>query len=329
MDIRIAMAGLAHGHGTGFLKDALNHEGVKIAGFYDRDKSKAQAASSQFDAPVFDSLDDLLRSSGANTLLTAAVNNEKAPIILKAIKAGLNIVADKPLVTRLEDLDAIEAALDKNPKVKLYLMLTERYNPVLVTAKRLIQKGEIGKIASIINMRPHRLKPENRPDWMFDSEKYGGIINDIGVHDIDIACWISESDMDTILASHVSNLRFSQFSDFEDNGAAMFTLKNGATVFILESWFTPDMYPHHGEMKFIFHGTNGQIIADPQNKTVTLYSDTKALHNAEIIETAEDYVSDPLKYFSYDDYKPVIDTKDSLRAQRNALLCQSKGQFNK
>ncbi|HOO25472.1 MAG TPA: Gfo/Idh/MocA family oxidoreductase, partial [Clostridiales bacterium] len=209
------------------------------------------------------------------------------------------------------------------------LMLTERYNPVLVTAKRLIQDGEIGKIASIINMRPHRLKPEKRPDWMFDGEKYGGIINDIGVHDIDIACWISESEIDTILASHVSNLRFSQFSDFEDNGAAMFTLKNGATVFILESWFTPDMYPHHGEMKFIFHGTNGQITADPQNKTVTLYSDTKALHNAKIIEAAEDYVSDPLKYFSHDDYKPVIDTKDSLRAQRNALLCQSKGQFNK
>ncbi len=329
MDIRIAMAGLAHGHGTGFLKDALKHEGVKIVGFYDSDKSRAQSASQEFNAPVFDSLDDLLSLSGANVLLTAAVNSEKAPIIIKGIESGLNIVADKPLVTRLEDLDAIERALDKNPKAKVYLMLTERYNPVLVTAKRLIKEGEIGKIASVINMRPHRLKPENRPDWMFDSKKYGGIINDIGVHDIDIACWISESEIDSILASHVSNLRFSQFPDFEDNGAAMFTLKNGANVFILESWFTPDMYPRHGEMKFIFHGTNGQITADPQNESVTMYSDTKALHNVDIIEAEEDYVSDPLKYFSSDNYKPIISTKDSLQAQRNALLCQSKGQFNK
>ncbi|NLP48789.1 MAG: Gfo/Idh/MocA family oxidoreductase [Clostridiales bacterium] len=323
MKIKIAMAGLAHAHGLSFLEDALKFGGVELVGFYDEDREKALEASKQFAAPLYESLDSLLEESGANTFLTAAINNERAAIIAKAIDKGLNIIADKPLATTLEDLEKIERALERNKSVKLYLMLTERYNPVLVTARKLIQAGEIGRLANIINMRPHRLKPENRPGWMFDSEKYGGILNDIGVHDIDIACWVAQSEVKSVLAANASNLRFKDYTDFDDVGSAMLLLEEGTTVFILESWFTPDQYPHHGEMKFIFHGTNGQIIADPQNKRVTMYSDTKALHDVEIIEPHENYVSDPLKYFSQKGYKPVIDTKESIQAQKNALICQA------
>lgn len=325
MDIKIAMAGLAHGHGVGFLGSALNLGGVSVTGFYDDENpANAQEASKQFNAPVYSNLDELLQNSGANTLITAAINSSKADIIVKAIDTGLNIISDKPLVTTMEDLNRITDALERNKNVKLYLMLSERYNPVLVTAKKLIDAGEIGQIVSIINMRPHRLKPEGRPAWMFDSSLYGGIINDLGVHDIDIATYLSGSDVQEILAASTSNMRYTEFDDFNDNGEAMLRLKNGCIVFILESWLTPEKYPHHGEMKFIVHGTKGQIIADPQNSKVTLYSDTKEQQDVEIIYPKETYVSDPLKYFSNPNHKASVTTQDGLKAQKAALACQMR-----
>lgn len=330
MEIKIAMAGLAHGHGIGFLGSALKFKGVSVMGFYDdKNPESAGEASKLFNAPVYSDLDELLQNSGANTLLTAAINSDKADIIVKAIDAGLNIISDKPLVTTMDDLKKITNALERNKKVKLYLMLSERYNPVLVTAKKIIDSGEIGKVVNIINMRPHRLNPQGRPAWMFDSKQYGGIINDLGVHDIDIAVWLSGSGVDEILAACVSNKRFTQFNDFYDNGEAMLRLKNGCVVFILESWLTPEKYPHHGEMKFIVHGTKGQILADPQNNKVTLYSDTKEEHNVEIVNPKETYVSDPLKYFSDPNYKAIVSTRDGIQAQKAALECQEFAERNR
>lgn len=323
METKIAMAGLAHGHGIGFLASALKIDGVSVTGFYDNtNKMAAQEASEKFNAPVYDNLDELILHSGANTLITAAINSDKADIIVKAVDAGLNIISDKPLVTTMNDLNRITDALERNKNVKLYLMLSERYNPVLFTAKQLIDAGNIGSVVSIINMRPHRLRPEGRPDWMFNSRQYGGILNDIGVHDIDIAVWLGSSDVDEVLAASVSNKRFTEICDFNDNGEAMLRLKNGCIVFILESWLTPDKYPHHGEMKFIIHGTQGQIIADPQNNTVTIYSDTKEQHEAKLIIPVETYVSDPIKYFSDPAHTAAVTMLDSIKAQKAALECQ-------
>lgn len=323
MEIKIAMAGLAHGHGIGFLGSALKQKGVSVTGFFDNENiQSALEASKKFNAPVYEDLDKLLLDSGANTLITAAVNSKKADIIVKAIDAGLNIISDKPLVTKMEDLQKIIEALNRNKDVKLYLMLSERYNPVLVTAKALIESGEIGNPVSIINMRPHKLHPNDRPAWMFDSMLYGGIINDIGVHDIDIATWLGGSDVDEILAASTSNRRFTNISDFNDNGEAMLRLKNGCIVFLLESWLTPEQYPYHGEMKFIIHGTHGQIIADPQNERVTLYSETRPPQDVTVIQPAENYVSDPIKYFSDKSHKASVTTGDSIKAQKVALTCQ-------
>lgn len=324
MNIRIAMAGLAHGHGTGFLGEAVKMNGVEAVGFWDcENRDAVRSAAERFSAPIFDSLEALLNASGANVLLTAAVNADKADLIVQGIEAGFHIIADKPLVTTVKDLERISEALDRHPEVHLFLMLSERYNPVLVTAKALIDSGEIGEVVHVVAMRPHRLRPEGRPDWMFDSKRYGGILNDIGVHDIDIAVWLADSPVDKILSAGVSNSRYRQYEDFKDNGEALLRLKNGCTAYILESWLTPEKYPHHGEMKFIIHGTKGQITADPQEKTVYYYSDSTPPTYAPIQHRSESYVSDPMKLFANPNHAVAVTTADGIRAQAAALACQA------
>lgn len=327
--ICLAVAGLAHGHGIGFLREAVASGQACAAGFFDPDNPlEAEKAAREFGAPVYAGFDEMLDKSGAAAVLTAAVNAKKAPLILRTLEKGLGVIADKPLVTRVEDADAI-AALLKRGSGRLCLMLTERCNPVLVTAKSVIDSGEIGEPVNIIAMRPHRLKPAGRPAWMFDSTLYGGILNDLAVHDIDIVNWLSGNTADAILAAETSNRRFREYPDFEDNGQIMLRMKNGCTAFILVSWLTPGKYPHHGEMKFIIHGTRGQICADPQNGTVTVYSDCLAPYEADIVMPRVSFAADALAAMADPSYVPVVSGPEALAAQKTALLCQQAARQNR
>ncbi len=321
-EVRIAMAGLAHPHGVGFLKNALKHEGVSIVGFYDNDNPEnARAAAEEFGAPVFTDLDDLLYNQGANTLLTAQINYAKPKYIIRALKAGLGVIADKPMATTLEDLDAIEAAA-KETGAPIFLMLTERYDPAVYTAKQMIDRGEIGKITSQYLVRPHRLRPERRPAWMFVRQQYGGIVNDIGVHDIDLARFFTGSEVKSVLGAKVANMRFTQYTDFCDTGTALFEMEDGSVATVTVHWMTPDAYHAHGDVRFLLEGTNGFLTISTVEKTVRFASDTHPIGYAEIVTPPLSCEEDALATMADRSHKPVITTQDSINATRAALLAQ-------
>ena len=55
-----------------------------------------------------------------------------------------------------------------------------------VFAGQLIQDGAIGTPIHIDGFGPHRVgDPKGRPQWFFEKEKYGGILCDIGSHQIE------------------------------------------------------------------------------------------------------------------------------------------------
>ena len=255
-------------------------------------------------------------------MLTAAVNDRKAAYIVKALDAGLHCMADKPLVSSMDQLESIEQALTRNKSLKLYLMLTERFNPALVAAKQIVDRGEIGKVANIIAIRPHRLNPDTRPAWMFDSRRYGGILNDIGIHDLDIARWFTGNEMDRVLAASVSNHRSASCTDFNDNGEAMVRMKDGTTAFIYVHWMTPDAYPAHGETRFIITGTKGQIEVHSPNQTVRYYSDTTPPTDLTPPPLDTTIAMDMARYFTDSQYRPVLTTQDAILTQRAILQIQ-------
>lgn len=323
MELRVAMAGLAHGHGTGFLKSLSALPGVKIVGFFDSENPQAaKQASEEFGTPVYEDLEQLLRHAGANMMLTAAVNDKKSQYIVQALDAGLHCMADKPLVSSMEELESIERALERNKSSKLYLMLTERFNAALVAAKQIVDRGEIGRVTNIVAIRPHRLNPEARPAWMFDSRRYGGILNDIGIHDLDIARWFTGNEMDRVLAASTSNHRSCCFTDFNDNGEAMVRMKDGAIAFIYVHWMTPDAYPAHGETRFIITGTRGQIEVNSPEQTVRYYSDVTPPTDCKPAPLDTTIAMDMARYFTDSQYRPVLTTQDAILTQKAILQIQ-------
>jgi len=57
--------------------------------------------------------------------------------------------------------------------------------PSVTKASQLVQQGAIGRVIQTVNLAPHKQNLKTRPDWYFKREKFGGILTDIGSHQID------------------------------------------------------------------------------------------------------------------------------------------------
>ncbi|MFP3489527.1 gfo/Idh/MocA family oxidoreductase, partial [Staphylococcus sp. SIMBA_130] len=86
----------------------------------------------------------------------------------------------------------------------------------------------------------HRLNADSRPDWFFNKEQYGGILCDIGSHQIEQFLHFTGNENARILHSKVGNYNNPNYPELEDYGDATLVGDNGATFYFKVDWFTPD-----------------------------------------------------------------------------------------
>lgn len=255
--LTFGVIGCRHGHVFSLIRELLEIPGVRCAGIFDSQEASAKAVLDRFPVKAASSLDALLDDPDVSLIGTAEINKLKAPIILRALKAGKHVIADKPLCTTVEDLNAIErAATEKNLRVGL--MLTERFGGANRRMKQLVAEGQIGHVANVMCWRPHRLNRPARPDWMFRDELYGGIIVDLAIHDADIIRWLTGGNFIEITA-YQQNWGNPTDRDFSDIGTFLGLLSTGATGIVRTDWFTPRASPAHGDTRFLVTGTKGMI----------------------------------------------------------------------
>lgn len=131
------------------------------------------------------------------------------------------------LCTSLSDLEAIKTAADESGRVVSLLLETRGY-PETVAARSLLDSGELGSLAMVATSGPHKLHRDARPSWFLRRPTYGGIIEDLAVHDIDLVLWLSGATEDAV--STVSDT-----SDYPLHGAVL--LRAGDVAAAIEvSW---------------------------------------------------------------------------------------------
>ena len=128
-----------------------------------------------------------------------------------------------------------------------------------VYAGQLIEQGAIGRVIQVIGMGPHRLAAGGRPSWFFEKEHYGGILCDIGSHQIEQFLFYTGARDAAVVRSQVGNYNHPQYPELEDFGDAMLVGDNGATQYFRVDWFTPDGLRTWGDGRTFILGTDGYI----------------------------------------------------------------------
>lgn len=236
----------------------LSVPGVSCAGFCPDDTPVAKGFAGLYQDLPRRSRDELLGDATVDLILCADVNGRRASVLVDALKAGKHVFADKPAVTTLHDLDAVERAVRESGKL-LFVYFGERLgSPLCVKARQLLSDGRIGRPVNFIGLGPHKLGVEHRPAWMFDPKLYGGILNDIGVHQVELFSWLTEQRV-TRFRSRVGNFATRQHPTFEDFGDVWFEGEGGTTGYVRVDWLTPDALPTWGDIRQFLVGTEGTL----------------------------------------------------------------------
>jgi predicted dehydrogenase len=256
--IRFAAVGLNHGHIYGQVK-ALLGAGAELASFYAREPELvAQFARAFPQARLARSLEEVLEDESIHLVASAGIPNERAPLGVAVMRHGKDFMSDKPGFTTFEQL--AEARRVQAETGRIYsIYFSERLgNAASVKAGEVVQAGAIGRVVQTIGMGPHRIGLPNRPDWFFRREQYGGIINDIGSHQVEQFLFFTGSTRAEVLASQVANYKYPQYPELEDFGNALLG-GDGGTGYLRVDWFTPDGLETWGDGRLFILGTEGYI----------------------------------------------------------------------
>jgi predicted dehydrogenase len=193
-----------------------------------------------------DYFEKLLADKPGNVMVTAGNNAIKTDYILKTIEAGVNVLADKPMVITPEEFPKLEQAFKVAAEkgVLLYDIMTERHEITTILQRELskiqnvfgtLQTGTPEEPAITKESVHHFFKfvsgnPLKRAAWFFDTKQQGEGIVDVNTHLVDLIQWeafpevvLSKSDVEIVSArrwttdmtSEMFN-RVTQLNEFPD-----------------------------------------------------------------------------------------------------------------
>lgn len=255
-----AAVGLSHGHIYGMCAGLIS-AGATLRYVYDDDPSLVAAFLERYpDTPVAKSLDEILSDKSIKLVASADIPSKRCSLGIKVMEAGKDYFADKaPLVT-LEQLDTARNAVRRTGK-KYAVYYGERLGSECgMFAGTLIERGAIGRVINVIGMGPHKLaNGEKRGEWFYKRETQGGILIDIGSHQIEQFLHYTGNNRATVTSSRIGNYNHKEFPEFDDFGDCNLLGANGATGYFRVDWFTPLGVKPFGDGRTVIVGTDGYI----------------------------------------------------------------------
>ena len=254
-----AAAALDHGHIYGQC-NGLIEAGGDLRYVYDPDPEKiANFLKSYPQAKPVERLETILDDPAIQLVASAAVPCDRGPLGVRVMQAGKDYFCDKTPFTSLEQLAAARATAAATGK-KYMVYYSERLHvESAIFAGQLIAEGAVGRVVSVLGLGPHRLNAPSRPAWFFEYAKYGGILCDIGSHQIEQFLSFSGATDATVTEAAVANYANPKYPELEDYGHANLVANNGATNYFRVDWLTPTGLRTWGDGRTVILGTDGYI----------------------------------------------------------------------
>jgi len=194
-----------------------------LSAVVDIDPDRAREFGRLYNVECYTNLSSVLKKGNVNSVSICTPTVTHAKLALEAIKAGKDVLIEKPMTSTIEEAEEVITAA-KLHDVKIMVGFIERFNPAVRRAEELIRKGEIGEIVMASARRVSRW-----PVRIGDV----GVVKDLAIHDIDLMCHLFNDDVEQVyaVAGSVSH-------KFEDHAYIVLRFKKGA-AFIEANWITP------------------------------------------------------------------------------------------
>ena len=258
MSIRIAAIGLTHSHIYGQV-DCLLREGATLVGFWSDEEDVATPFGEKYpQARRVADRRELLDDPSIHMILTSAIPAERAEIAIASMRAGKDVMTDKPGMTSLDQLAEIRRVQQETGRIFSVCYSEHFETRSTVRAGELVKSGAIGRVVNTIGMGPHALNNNKRAPYFFDRRQYGGILCDIGSHQVEQFLFFTGSEDAQIVSASVANRGNPQHRGLQDVGD-LHIQSASATGYVRVDWFTPSGLGIWGDGRLTLVGTEGYI----------------------------------------------------------------------
>ena len=169
-------------------------DGLNLYAVCDIDEARRQAAEENFGVKTFESIDHALEDAGSSLFVLATPHDTHAPLSIKIMDAGKNVVVEKAMCLNVAEADAMIDASKRN-NVMLTVFQNRRLDSDYLTVKKVMESSVLGDVFLIESSVCWYGELEG---WRLEKKRGGGHIYDWGAHLIDQAVQLIDSEAETV-----------------------------------------------------------------------------------------------------------------------------------
>ena len=307
--VRLGILGMGN-MGSGHLENILNDRcpEVEVTAVCDVNPARLEFALGRLaehrrckpdidypDMATFADGDEMFASGLIDAVIIAIPHYGHPDYAIKAMKAGLHVMCEKPAGVYTLQVREMMAEADKHPELKFGMMFNQRTNHIYRKVKEIMDSGELGAIRRTSWIITNWYRPQAyydsgawRATW---SGEGGGVLLNQCPHNLDLFQWICG--MPKVVDA---KMHFGKWHDIEveDDVTVYFEYENGATgTFITTTGDAPGtnrleivcdggtIITDGGSITFIkldtpepeFSATNKVAFAGPRGQRIALETD--------------------------------------------------------
>lgn len=174
------------------------------------------------DLRVHRSLDELLDRRAPDGVLVAAPTCEHARLTRQAVEAGVPVLCEKPGGVSTAELSAT-AELAGRRGVPVQVAYWRRFLPDLVALRERMRAGRLGAVYLVAASQW-----DGEPPAAAFRDASGGILLDMGVHEVDQICWLTGQDVAEVHVLAAAHVEDPEVADDVDTAFASLRLSGGS-----------------------------------------------------------------------------------------------------
>src|SRR6267378_3291892 len=293
--LRVALAGLVHGHASGFFDQFQHRSDLQIVGIAEADRQLAGKFAKSYGLTpglFYSDLEEMLNATHPQAVLVYTNTYDHRRVVEICARDGVHVMMEKPLAVSLEDARAIEKAA-REGKIQVLVNYETTWYRSNQAAYDLVHDKAIGEIRKIVVHDGHSgpkeigVEPEFLA-WLTDPKLNGaGALFDFGCYGADLATWLMDGSRPDAVTAVTQHIRPDIYPRVDDEATIILTYPNAQAI-VQASWNWPfsrkDMEVYGQKGYAVTVGRDAVRVRLPENEE--LLTDAKPLE-----KTKEDSVS--------------------------------------
>jgi glucose-fructose oxidoreductase len=244
--LRVALAGLVHGHAFGFFDQFQHRADLQVVGIAEADRQlTAQFAKRYGLAPTvfYSDLDEMLKATHPQAVLAYTNTFDHRRVVEICAHYGIPVMMEKPLAVSMEDARAIEKAA-REGKIQVLVNYETTWYRSNQAAYDLVHENALGEIRKVVVHDGHEgpkeigVGPEFLA-WLTDPKLNGaGALFDFGCYGADLATWLMGGRRPDSVTAVTQQIKPDVYPRVEDEATVILTYPKAQAI-IQASWNWP------------------------------------------------------------------------------------------